>query len=698
MVTRLDPDNNQLDLDLPGGAGPDTVVAEGGDDLIFTSSLGGSMIFGEEGNDTLVARGPNDTLFGGRGEDSLRVEAAAVDTWVFGGQEEDTIVALARAIIIGDKGDDFIQATAGDNFLSGHEGDDIILGGSVGRDEIYGGQGDDKLGFFSPDGNDNLDLNISGTFAGNEGSNTVSGDKGNDTIAGINNRDRLLGGEGDDSIVGRGNNVFMDGGDDNDTLRVINPLVNLPATIQGATQGIQGSSRNTLLGGTGDDYLQGGIGATFRGGQNLLDGGAGNDTMLGFAARDTLLGGAGNDFIKTGIFAGVEGPGGTLLGINNEGVAINQDGVPLDIPGYAGENILNGGDGDDTLMPGFLSDTVIAGNGNDRIMGIFQRADGEAGDDTINASGVTSTTPVTLVGGLGNDVLSGSASAPNVFDPGEGNDQVVFVNTADTLIGSQAGDDTIDARNIDFGTSPFPIDDTLGNNVIWGSVTTPNMITTGAGNDMIRGGSAPDTISAGAGNDIVDGFAGDDSIFGGAGNDTLRGGDGSDTLIGGDGNDWLYGGASQDTLIGGAGNDTFFYADSLEGGGTEGTYGVSGTLPRAAGGDAISEFVVGQDKLVFQQSAFGAGNLVSIVGPGGRRPRDIAFLQLEAGDPTYTDGSSNNNARATNGASPIFVYQADAGALLFDSNGTNPGGVRIIATIGNIQGAQNLTTTDVILI
>ena len=70
-----------------------------------------------------------------------------------------------------------------------------------------------------------------------------------------------------------------------------------------------------------------------------------------------------------------------------------------------------------------------------------------------------------------------------------------------------------------------------------------------AGNDMIFGGrfaaglaDYDDMISGGAGNDIIWGRGGDDTLDGGTGNDIARGGQGDDTLIGGAGNDILDGG------------------------------------------------------------------------------------------------------------------------------------------------------------
>ena len=70
-MTTLDDNPNQLDLNLPG-LGPDTIFAGAGADFVRTSTLGGSLIFGQGDNDTLISVGPNDTLYGGADEDSIR--------------------------------------------------------------------------------------------------------------------------------------------------------------------------------------------------------------------------------------------------------------------------------------------------------------------------------------------------------------------------------------------------------------------------------------------------------------------------------------------------------------------------------------------------------------------------------------------------------------------------------------------------
>ncbi len=75
------------------------------------------------------------------------------------------------------------------------------------------------------------------------------------------------------------------------------------------------------------------------------------------------------------------------------------------------------------------------------------------------------------------------------------------------------------------------------------------------GNDRLNGMAGDDIIEGGSGNDRVTGGLGADSLMGGQGNDRLNGGEGDDRLAGDEGNDVLSGGDGDDRLDGGAGND-----------------------------------------------------------------------------------------------------------------------------------------------
>jgi len=112
---------------------------------------------------------------------------------------------------------------------------------------------------------------------------------------------------------------------------------------------------------------------------------------------------------------------------------------------------------------------------------------------------------VEIVGGAGNDTLSGTRGADTLVG-GDGNDS----------LSGDAGDDTLDGGN---------------------------------GGDVLRGGTGDDTLIGGAGNDILEGGEGADTLLGGEGADTLRAGAGDDLLTGGEGSDVLDGGEGVDTAF-----------------------------------------------------------------------------------------------------------------------------------------------------
>ncbi|MCC3425390.1 MAG: calcium-binding protein [Microcoleus sp. PH2017_01_SCD_O_A] len=662
-MTTLTDNSDQTNLNTPG-LGPDTIFAGAGGDLITTSTLGGSLIFGERDNDTLISVGPNDSLYGGPDEDSLVGQRERV--FLSGDGGSDTVIAQSRnSTLLGGAGDDLLQGTVDGNLMFGNQGADTMLGGALGRDTLYGGKDNDSLGFFIAGGGNNLGLRIGGSAGGNQGSNYLRGDLGDDFIVGINQKDTLIGGKGNDTIYGVASNSYLSGDLDNDTLVILNSTQSSPFSSSVITIGIE---KTTLLGGEGNDSLLGGIG-DFGTGKNLLDGGAGNDTITVYATQDTALGGAGDDFIKSSTVS-----------------ALSSVGASSSFPGFAGRNLLNGEDGNDTIVAAFASDSMIGGGGNDSLSGIFNQAFGGDGNDTIDATTFaigTTTALITLDGGLGDDLLLGNTSTnltttgtvTNFMNGGEGSDTIVFGSRRDRLVGSFAGNDFISyATSVNFAgaTSTNLITDTLGSNFIIGGNGT-DVITTGAGDDILFGG--PGSLPTGSTSD------GDDTLNAGGGNDTLLGGFGNDYLLAGDGNDSLGGGPGADTLIGGAGNDSFYYNNFGEGV----TINANGSLGSSP--DQIGDFEVGRDKLVLNFDSF---LLPPFDNSLPNRPSSRAFLQVETG--TY------NNDLTPAGATPgqaVLVYEGSTGRLLYDRDGA---GGQAPIQLALLNGRPGLTATDITLI
>ncbi|MGF1523193.1 MAG: calcium-binding protein [Leptolyngbyaceae cyanobacterium] len=216
-------------------------------------------------------------------------------TFALGGFNQEEIsfeVDIAIASLRGTPGNDNITGTAADERIDAMAGDDIVAAGP-GDDILLGGNGDDTLdggfGFDVIDGGAGIDSTTydfysgpiiadlqSGvvSFPGNSTSTdtlisieNLVGTRGNDTIAGGTDDNRLFGGDGDDVLRGdrnqrsaqdgkSGGNDYLDGGAGNDRI------------------GGKGGD-DTLLGGTGDDHLWGDDG------DDVLRGGLGDDRLVG---------------------------------------------------------------------------------------------------------------------------------------------------------------------------------------------------------------------------------------------------------------------------------------------------------------------------------------------------------------------------------------------------------------------------------
>ncbi len=252
---------------------------------------------------------------------------------------------------------------------------------------------------------------------------------------------------------------------------------------------------------------------------NVLQGGAGDDVMYGDDGWDTISGGAGNDTIRGGAL------GDTLDGGSGNDDIQGEDGWDF-ITGGTGNDVITGGTGNDNLFGNENEDVISGGDGDDHLWGGFGNdvMHGDAGDDLLignaGADRLWGDDGLdTVIAGLGNDVLEGGAGADRLF----GNENDDFIS----------------------GGS--------GNDWIWG----------GIGFDTIHGDGDDDVIYGDRGYDALFGDDGTDTLIGGVGNDVLHGGTGSDRLFGNQQADYLEGGAGDDRLWGGLGRDVFAFADGF---------------------------------------------------------------------------------------------------------------------------------------
>ena len=243
------------------------------------------------------------------------------------------------------------------------------------------------------------------------------------------------------------------------------------------------------------------------------------------------------------------------------------------LAGGLGNDAFVGGDGTDLLSevgPGnlTLTDTQLIGHGTDTIDVSIEaiKLTGDAGNNLFDASAFTRF-GVHLDGAAGDDILLGGSKSDSLVG-GDGTDEVRQAVSKDAkLTTTQLMQGTAQS------TSPFTIltpatdglssiervkltGNTLVNRLDATSFTGATTLDGGAANDTLIGGSGADLILGGADNDSLLGNGGNDTIGGGTGNDKIDGGVGNDGLAGQDGNDTIIGGADNDTLLGGAGNDS----------------------------------------------------------------------------------------------------------------------------------------------
>ncbi len=481
---------------------------------------------------------------------------------------------------------------------------------------------------------------------------------------------------------------------------------------------------DNLSGTAGDDSLEG------LGGDDILNGFGGADTLRGGTGNDFLHGGAGSDLVNGGdgtdwvfydhalsgvvidLVAGTATGAGetdTLQGIEFAGGSDHAD----TIIGNAGDNVIQGRGGDDSLAGGDGWDTLdyyhatsgvlvdmaageAFGDGDDRFSG-FEAVNGSSGNDTLLGDEGSNH----FAGLGGNDRIDGRGGLDGVsyWDASAG----VNVNLAGQQATGASGTDTL--VGIEFVSGSSFADSIVGD-------AGHNGLDGGQGNDTIDGGGGWDWVAYWnsptgvtvdlAGHTASDGYGNTDTLHN---IEFVYGSNHDDRLLGDHFNNAFDGRGGNDTIHGGAGVDNVDYFMAT-GGATVNL--ALGTASGASGNDALSgienvngsnfdDVLVGDDGGNFLQGNGGNDSLSGGVGQDNLHGGD-GNDTLRGGDQEdYLVGGAGNDsidggANGTFGDNVSYFdstsgVEVDLAAGFTADDGL--GGQDTLANVEHVEGSQH---------
>jgi Ca2+-binding RTX toxin-like protein len=263
----------KIQLTLDGGTGNDTITGGDGNDLLIGGD-GNDFIVGGRGNDEAMMGAGDDTFVWNPGDGSDKVEGQGDhDAMIFNGADANEVVNISangeRVRFTRDVGSVTMD-------LNGVERVDFnVLGGA------------DKITVNDLSGTDLTELNLNLAAANGGGDNQAD----LVTVNGTNNDDAIVasGSAGQAVVVGLSAQINITGAEPAADRLVLNG--------ERGDDDIDASGLDadaillTVNGGDGDDTLIGGAGA------DLLAGNAGDDRLIGGPGADTLDGGSGDNIL-----------------------------------------------------------------------------------------------------------------------------------------------------------------------------------------------------------------------------------------------------------------------------------------------------------------------------------------------------------------------------------------------------------------
>ncbi len=651
---------------LTGGTGNDTITGDSGDNVLI-GGPGNDVINGKAGDDTLYGNAGNDSLLGGSDDDLLYI-GTGTDRAV-GNSGNDTLIAPDEENtweIIGEpsasnqgKINTVTTFKEIETLQGGSSDDTFVLDKDVATlpGSMYGGEGVDHLDFSdfttavtasltagtASDATRSISISGIENVTGGTAADTLTGDANANILNGNGGADTLIGLAGDDTyVISTDATISIDettlagtsdaGGSDTLSYAAFTssavdvdltssaPYVTfIDSSLPLIENVIGGGGNDTLTGNSGDNILNGG------GGNDSLSGGDGNDWLIGGDGGDTIDGGDDNDTVDGGA-------GNDSLNGNNGNDWLILDSTDTD-------DTINGGAGTDTLdYSNFESgvefdlgmtsatgtndanlttiEAVIGGSGNDTLTGSSSAEEfwGGAGNDCIS-------------GGDGNDTIHGD-SGDDWLIGGDGNDTYSFTDNPGTdmvVEVTSEGTDTLDfsaaTQSVEFKINADTITATMGTDIVThtgaGSVSFIESLVGGSGDDVFKfdmavtspsfeiDGGAKGSLAGGDGNDWVDyskATAGQSidltSSLPGAGSfsdiENVIGSNSADTITGNSADNVLNGKDGNDSILGGTGDDTLLGGigdDTLVGGDDDDVLNGQADNDSLTGGNEDDEFV-----------------------------------------------------------------------------------------------------------
>lgn len=508
-------------LVVNANGGNDTVTAGNGlaglINLTFNGGAGNDTLAGGDGNDVLNGGDGNDIVNGGRGNDTALL-GAGDDTFVWNPGDGSDVVE-------GQDGFDTMQfngANVNEQINLSANGQRLKFSRDVGT-VTMDVNGTEQVNFAAMGGTDSITVNnLAGTdvskvnidLAATPGDSVGDGQSDRIAVAGTNMAD-VIGISGNSGVVGitglaslvniRGaesaDQLIVSALGGNDTINASGLQTAMMLTIDGGTgndQIVGSAGADVLIGGDGNDVITGGLGSD----QAVL--GAGDDTFVWNPGdgSDTVDGQSGNDTLQ---FNGSNANENMDLSANGTRLRFFRDvgNVTMDLNGFERVNVAALG-GADQIVVNDLTGTGVSEVNVNLAASLGSNA-GDGLQDNVVVNGTNAADKLKVDHPPGMVRVSGLAAQVNIMNP-----EMVDRLTINTL----GGNDRVDASALPAGIIGLVLNGGDGDDNITGS----------AGDDLILGGTGTDTAFMGAGNDTFVWNPGDgsDVVEGQAGLDTMQ--------------------------------------------------------------------------------------------------------------------------------------------------------------------------------